>query len=489
MRNVALLVSLCVISAGVTAADGPLAPAVIDGTFQRMGTQFVQAGKTDALSIAVVDHGKARFYNFGSTSRDASTPPTEKTVYEIGSITKVFTSLLLAHAIVDGKAKATDDLRAYLPGPYPNLQRDDVPVRLVDLADTTSALPDNLPDFTKLASTTSPDKFPFAATKQLAEYDRVRLLEDLKMASLSSRPGTVPKHSNLASTLLAIVVEKAYGQSFAALLDRFIEKPFGMQTGLGNTRANQLVTGYTADHVAMPALNAPSVVSAGGLRYSAQDMSRFLIAELAAKDPAIRLSQQLAWGDIDEGGTAFNWNVDRTIDGQRRLRASGGTFGFSSYIELYPDSDYGVVLLANRPGQTQAELKALAEGALVDMRGKPAAQVALEDALKKADFKDAAGVIAQVKHTYPGLHLSEERINSWGYLLLRSGKTEQAISLFVYNTDHHAQSWNAWDSLGEAYEKANTRYKAIASYRRSIELNPDNAHAAQQLKLMKGTQD
>lgn len=489
MRNAALLLSLCVMSAHVMAVDAPLAPAVIDATFQRMGSQFVQSGKTDALSIAVVDHGKVRFYNFGTTSPGAAAPPTEKTVFEIGSITKVFTSLLLAHAIVDGKVKAADDLRSYLPAAYPNLQRDGVPVRLVDLADTTSALPDNLPDFAKLAATTTPAKLPFAATSQLAGYDRARMFEDLKSASLSSRPGTVPKHSNLASILLAVAVEKAYGQDFTALLDRLVEKPFGMQAGLGNSRANRFVTGYTADHVAMPALDAPYVATAGGLRYSAEDMSRFLVAELKAKDPAIRLSQQLAWGDIDGDATAFNWKIDRTISGERRLRASGGTFGFSSYVELYPDKDYGVVLLANRPGQTQAQLQTFAEDALVDLRGKPAMQAALEDALKKADFNDAAGVIARVKRTYPALNLSEELINRWGYSLLRADKTEQAIGLFRYNTERHPRSANAWDSLGEACEKANARNDAIASYRRSLELNPDNAHATKQLKLMAGTPD
>lgn len=489
MRNVVLLVSLCVTSAGVAAADGPLAPTVVDGTFQRLGSEFVQSGRTDALSVAVVDHGKVRFYNFGSTSPGAATPPTQATVYEIGSITKVFTSLLLAHAIVDGKARATDDLRTYLSASYPNLQRDGAPVRLIDLADTTSALPDNLPDFTKLAATTTPETLPFAAIRQLAEYNRARLFEDLKAAPLSSRPGTVPKHSNLASILLAIAIEKAYGQDFAVLLDRFIEKPFGMQAGLGKGRAGQFVTGYSADRVAMPALDAPYIAAAAGLRYSAEDMSRFLLAELAAKDPAIRLSQQLAWGDIDDDATAFNWKVDRTIDGQRRLRTSGGTFGSSSYIELYPDSGYGVVLLANRPGQTQAQLKALAESALVDMRGKPAAQFALEEALKKTDFNDVAGVIARVKRAYPGLNLPEERINSWGYSLLRAGNAEQAVGLFGYNTERHPRSWNAWDSLGEAYEKTNARDKAVASYRRSLDLNPDNAHAARQLKPTAGTHD
>lgn len=488
MRKLALLTGLCIVCVGVTAAEGPVAPDVRDTTFARMGSEFVGSGKADALSIAVVDHGKVHFYNFGSTSRTGLNLPTEQTVYEIGSISKVFTSLLLAQAIVDGKARANDDVRAYLPAPYPNLARDGVPVHLVDLADTTSALPDNLPDFQKLASTMSAEALPFAATKQLAGYTRNQLFEDLKTASLSSRPGSAPRHSNLASVVLAIAVEKAYGQSFAVLLDRFIEKPFGMRTGLRDARATESATGYSADHVAMPMLDAPYIASAAGLRYSAQDMSRFLLAQLAANDPAIRLSQQLAWGDIDEKATAFNWAVDRTIDGQRRLRTSGGTFGFSSYIELYPDRGYGVVLLANRPGQAQADLKAFAEGALVAMHGKPAAQVALEGALEKANFTDVATVIARVKNAYPRLNLSEERLNSWGYALFRAGRNEHAIGLFAYNTDRYPQSWNAWDSLGEAYEKAGAENKASASYRRSLQLNPANAHATQRLKLMAGTE-
>jgi len=486
MRRAALLALLCAMSATAsgTPSNGPLAPAVVDGTFQRLGSQFVKAGKTDALSIAAVDHGTVRFYNFGSTSPGAIAAPTQQTVYEIGSITKVFTSLMLAHAIVDGKVRPTDDMRKYLPVSYPNLERDGVPVRLVDLADTTSALPDNLPDFMVLAATTPPEKLPFAATKQLADYNRTRLFGDLKSASLSNRPGNAPKHSNLASVLLGLVVEKAYGQDFATVLDRLIERPLGMRAGLGNARASRRLTGYTADHVAMPALDAPYIASAAGLSYSAEDMSRLLIAELAATDPAIRLSQQLAWGDVDEDATAFNWKIDRTLDGLLRLRTSGGTFAFSSYIEFYPDAGYGIVLLANRPGQTQGELQTFAEEAFVDIHGKPAVQVALEDALSKADFHDAAHVIAKVKQAYPALNLREERINRWGYTLLRAGKTEQAISLFTYNTDRHAQSWNAWDSLGEAYEKVGARDKASDSYRRSLELNPTNGHATQQLKLM-----
>src|SRR5258708_5940912 len=72
--------------------------ATMDGTFERLGAQFIKDGRTDGMSIAVVKDGKAHFYNFGSATRAKPQLPTQRSVYEIGSISKVFTSLVLAHA-------------------------------------------------------------------------------------------------------------------------------------------------------------------------------------------------------------------------------------------------------------------------------------------------------------------------------------------------------------------------------------------------------
>ena len=197
MPRLPLLASLSLFvfcGAALARATPPIDPAAMDRTYERLGKAFVDAGKTDALSIAVVDHGKVRYYNIGTLVPGKPNAPTERTVYEIGSITKVFTSLLLAQAVVQHRAKPDDDLRRYLPGPYPNLVYQGTPVRLVDLADTTSALPDNLPDIGKLAVGVSPDRVPFVATKALATYDRTRMFADLATAQLSTRPGTTPRH-------------------------------------------------------------------------------------------------------------------------------------------------------------------------------------------------------------------------------------------------------------------------------------------------------
>ena len=137
-------------SAEAAAPAGSIDTTVMDSTFQQLGAKLVQAGRADGLSIAVVKDGRVRFYNFGTVDRDAPRVPTEHTVYEIGSITKVFTSLLLAHAVAEGKVDLQEDIRHYLPGSYPELTFEGTPVRVVNLTNTTSALPDNLPDFAKI---------------------------------------------------------------------------------------------------------------------------------------------------------------------------------------------------------------------------------------------------------------------------------------------------------------------------------------------------
>lgn len=455
--------------------------AKADEVFQRLGAEFVAADRSDGLSIAVVENGRTHYYNFGTVSRQTLQKPTEDTVYEIGSITKILTSLILANAIGEGKVGLQDDIRGYLPGEFPQLAYEGDPVRLIHLANTSSALPDNLPPLPADAV-----RAPFQAVAALKRVTDRELYAELAKARLVDRPGREPRHSNLAAILMGGILERVYGQPYERLLARYVEQPLGMQAGTGEARATLLATGYDRDGAAMPALDARSVLSGGGLRYSAADMAKFLSAQLAAKDAAIRLSQSPAWGDPDKVAVGFNWIIGKTVDDRLRLRHSGGTFGFSSYIELYPQRGYGIVLLANRPGEAQGQLQDLANRATEALWGKPPAQTALEAALQAGAYKDVAATVAQVRREHSELHLSEDYLNQWGYRLLADKQTAAAVALFAYAAQQWPDSWNAFDSLGEAYELLGDRERAIASYQRSLELSPGNGNAVEHLgKLRK----
>jgi D-alanyl-D-alanine-carboxypeptidase/D-alanyl-D-alanine-endopeptidase len=442
----------------------------------RIVADFVRAGHVDGISAAVVHGGRTRFHNAGLIARGGSTSATERSVYEIGSISKTFTGLLLAHAILEGRAAASDDVRKYLPPGYTNLARGDRPVRLIDLVDTTSALPDNLPDLRQTIGDAKPDQIPFIITKTLDGYTSQMLLADLRTASLVDTPGAAPRHSNVASQVVGIVLERLYGRPYQALLAQYVERPMGMASGVVAPPPALVAQGYDPKGPATPALTIPTIRAAGGLRYSAADMARYLAAQLAARDPAIALTHRPAWGSPDTGAIGFHWMIAKTADSQVYLRHGGGTFGFSSYCDFYPDKGYGIVLLANRAGLEDA-LRSAAEAAHEALFGRPRGLAALEAALEQNRYADVGATVADARRRFPELHLNEGYINAWGYRLLFAPRPAEAKALFGYNVAEHPDSANAHDSYAEALAATGDKAGALTEYRRSLALDPANANA------------
>jgi serine-type D-Ala-D-Ala carboxypeptidase/endopeptidase len=345
----------------------------LDDVVQREGEAFVRDGKADGLSIAIVQNGQTRYFNFGTVVRGTATLPTQDTVYEIGSVTKTFTSLLLAHAVLEKKAGVSDDIRHYMPGTYANLQFNGTPIALSDLAATTSALPDNLPDFMPLLEKLGAKQAPFAIMEMLERYSTEKLLQDLHNVQPSYKPGTTPEHSNVAPELLGLILEKVYGRSYQDLLATYIEKPLGMRSGVAKDRLPQMARGYMVGDKAMPMISTVDfILPAGGLRYSTSDMGKYVALQLNEADPAVAMTHQVLWGDPNKEAIGFNWTISRTAGGKTRLSHSGGTFGFSSFVDLYPAAHYGIVLLANRSGpMTQDQLAALSEQIVRGVQEKP----------------------------------------------------------------------------------------------------------------------
>ena len=70
--------------------------------------------------------------------------------------------------------------------------------------------------------------------------------------------------------------------------------------------------------------------------------------------------------------------------------------------------------------------------------------------------------------------IDENQFNALGYRLLQAGSVDEAIAVFAFNADAFPESWNVWDSLGEAYMTRGDRARAIECYRASLQRNPDN---------------
>ena len=110
----------------------------VDVVVERAARKFMSDARAVGLSVGVLKGGKTYTYNYGEVEKGKGRLPTRHTLYEIGSVTKTLTGVLLARAAVEGRVKLDDDVRKYLDGDYPNLEFDGRPVRLVHLINHTS---------------------------------------------------------------------------------------------------------------------------------------------------------------------------------------------------------------------------------------------------------------------------------------------------------------------------------------------------------------
>lgn len=331
------LAILAVAAALFIAASVRAEPTALDAEVSALGQAYLAAESGMGLTIGIVDNGRTHVFNFGVASRGGPTP-TGDTAYEIGSIAKTMTGLLLARGVLAGRAGLQDDVRRYLDGAYPRLEHEGEPVRLLHLANMTSALPDNLPDLSHLL----PDPGRHATARAAAAYTQAQFLEDLRALAPRERPGASVAHSNLAARMLNIALERIDGAPYRTILAREIEAPLRMT-------ATSEATGYDSEGLETAATPADSF----GNRYSMTAMLRYAALQLDESDAAVRLSHEGSWFTLDRRtAVAMPWIVATLPGGGRQLRYSGGTYGFASYMALWPERRLAIVLLANKSSDT-----------------------------------------------------------------------------------------------------------------------------------------
>jgi serine-type D-Ala-D-Ala carboxypeptidase/endopeptidase len=339
----------------------------LNSYIDQLGKEFTTSPEAAGLSIGVLTNDRSYQAHFGTAKKGTPQTPTAQTLYELGSITKVFASTLLAQAVLEHKVKPDDDIRKYLTGEYPNLAYEGKPIMLVHLANLSSGLPNWIPDANGVFQNNKPDAIPDALLAQHRNFTKARFYQELHHVKLTYAPGTIPKHSNAAAQLLGFILEEVYHQPFEQLVKRYITGPLKMQhTGMQPIKSPQLATGYNAAGIPMPYIDTKDFQPSSGLVASTADMLAFLKYQLS-QDPAVKMTHQSTLA-VQQDTVALNWHTDGIEGGRKTLWHTGGTFGFSSYIVLYPDQQTGIILMANENDQgTQNRLAALATRIIAHM--------------------------------------------------------------------------------------------------------------------------
>lgn len=335
----------------------------LDKMVQKEAVAYMQNPARVGISIGIFKDGKSYFYNYGTTEIGKSELPTSESLYEIASITKTFTGTLLAHALVDGKIKMDDDIRKYLDGNYPDLEFEKHPITIGALTNHSSGLPQFLPDQSETFKKPM-DSVALALSDFYKNYSKKKFYEDLHQAKVDFVPGTEYKYSNVGTQITGDILEKVYHKSYTDLLSEYITKPLKMNQTIVGTNSAQLLTCYNEKGKIMPKNFTTIFAPAGGIMSTTKDLVKYMQYHLDEGNVYVKASHTPL---VNSKGDAIGlyWRLHTYEDGTQTVYHTGGTFGFSSVLQMYPSKNMGVVVLSNESdGESQGKLHDIADNIL-----------------------------------------------------------------------------------------------------------------------------
>jgi beta-lactamase class C len=307
-------------------------------------------GEGGGVAVAIRMDGKTSFFNFGMADNARHRPVTADSIFNLGSVGKVFATTLLAQAVRQGELSLDDPVAKYVT----ELQRggDIQRITLGQLASHTSGLP------------RVPQQYETWHKGRYTWPDFVRFLNSWK-AGPNHEPGQQYLYSNAAMVLLRVALERRFNTQFAALMHQRLTGPLGMtSTALPLPRdlLGRAVQGYgpMGRPIGRPGMEGGTFEwpGSGQIYSSSRDMATFLAANLGelpdhrlienamalAQQPVFkvgpRLSLGLAWQNVSAGNFTI---IDK----------NGGLNNTSTYIGFAPQPKLGIVILVNR-GQQHA---------------------------------------------------------------------------------------------------------------------------------------
>ena len=338
--------------------DNPLKTG-IDSSVYKCVCEIFSEKKFVGLSLGIYKDDTEFYYNYGKIEKYSDVAPTAATVYEIGSITKTFTGVLLAQAVLNNKIKLDDDIRVYLKEEYDNLEYYGVPIRIINLANHTSGLPEDIyPE--SLNELENPTMFDIVNI--FNDDNGLMFLKDLHNVTLETQPGEQFKYSNVGIIILGHILENIYETSYSELLKRFITHPLGMtntETVFFESDTSNYTKGYDTKGNIMPHITFQIAGAAGGLKSTANDMMNYLKANVRETDRAIKLAHEKTFSD-ENNGIGLGWQIKQSSSGDQQLWHDGGEPGFSTYCMVIPQKIFGIICLMNQKG-FQSELCNLSE--------------------------------------------------------------------------------------------------------------------------------
>lgn len=438
--------------------------------------QRVDAGVSAGIVVGVVDESGTHFYSYGVKSRESDEKVDEHTIFEIGSVSKTFSAIMLANMALNGELALEDPIQKYLPEGVTAPSRNGESVQLVHIANHTSSLPRMPSNFN-----------PADPSNPYADYTVDLLYEFLNDVELTRDIGSKYEYSNYAMGLLGYTLAKTKGkENFEDLLVETITGPLGMdntRVRLTPSMKRQLAMGHSGYEEVSNWDLAPAVAGAGGIRSNVIDMLKYIKANMGMTKtdlyPAMQLSHQKTTVENIETEVGLGWHL-RSEDDLEIVAHGGATGGYRSFAGFLKGGKIGVVVLSNSNAGVQ-DIGAHILNPKKELKDiKPSVGFAMRDVIAKDGIDAGIKAYHDMKNNHKeNYYFSNRELNDLGYYYMLRDELEKSATVLKLNVEEYPEESNPYDSYGEVLMKL-----AIANYKKSVELNPANQNGIQMLKKM-----
>jgi D-alanyl-D-alanine-carboxypeptidase/D-alanyl-D-alanine-endopeptidase len=259
------------------------------------------------------------------------------TLFEIGSLTKVFTALLLAEMVDRGQLALTDPLAIYVDADTKVPQRNGRQITLFDLATHTAGLP------------MMPGNFPSFADSAATRYSSAELNSFLSGYTLPRDIGAERQYSNAGYSLLGYALARRAGSDYERVVQERVIAPLELTSTVFTVTPSlreRFAIGHDASSQPAAPFAFPVFAPAGGLVSSANDLLRFLAVALGHEESpmarALAATLDATWPMATRRAQALGWVVDDEL-----ISHDGGTLGYASSLAWDRNQRAGVVVLSN----------------------------------------------------------------------------------------------------------------------------------------------
>lgn len=312
---------------------------------ERLIRERVDNGYSVSIVVGVLDKDSSKFYNYGKLAKGSTQDVNENTIYEIGSITKVFTSLILADMVEEGEISLDDPIDKFLPKEVKVPMRNGKKITLQHLATHTSGLP-------RMPENFAPEDW----SNPYADYTVEDTYDFLSNYTLNRDIGAQYEYSNLGAGLLGHTLALKSGITYEQLVVNRICNELGLKnTTISLTPQQQvlLAKGHVGD-TEVANWDWQALAGAGALRSTASDMLTFLSAEMGLKETKLYQAMEKTQFAFASTGTpgcevGLGWHIVKKFNSEI-ICHSGETGGYFCFMGFDKKNKKAVVVLSSSTG-------------------------------------------------------------------------------------------------------------------------------------------